>query len=69
MISTSRVISLLMMFVPILQILDTRDLKIHRVFDATSNADLPYSLLEPVKAFGSKLEIQLPASAAERLIF
>ncbi|ELT87749.1 hypothetical protein CAPTEDRAFT_162472 [Capitella teleta] len=47
-----------------LLVLDTRDLKIVRVTDESSGADIVFTLHDAVQAFGSKLEISLPAASS-----
>lgn len=48
-----------------LQILDTRDLKISTVGDG-KGTELKYTVGDPVKSFGSKLEIQLPNNPSKQ---
>ncbi|KAL3847158.1 hypothetical protein ACJMK2_018086, partial [Sinanodonta woodiana] len=41
-------------------VLDTKDLKIHKITNKATGQELNYTLAEPVAVFGSKLEVTLP---------
>ena len=50
----------------VFQVLDTRDINIHSICEDATKEELAYVVGEPVKSFGSKLEVHLPKLSGKK---